>query len=51
MSHPSRGKRSCAGLRIDLIHLKNLYKDTWKADDDLWCLLDDTNTSQSMLQH
>lgn len=51
MSHPSRGKRSCAGLRIDLIHLKNLYKDTWKAADGLWCLLDDTNTSQSMLQH
>lgn len=51
MCHPSCRKRNCTRLRIDLIHLKNICKETLKADDDLWCLLDDSNASQSMLQH
>lgn len=51
MCHPACGKRNCTRLRIDLIHLKNICKGTLKTEDGLWCLLDDSATSQSMLQH
>lgn len=48
MCHPTCGKRNCTRLRIDLIHI---CKETLKADDGLWCLLDCDVLESSMLQH